>query len=269
MARRRSAIIPYRFADGRLEILLITKSSGRGWGIPKGKIEAPLKPHISAAKEAFEEAGVIGFIHPVNVGTYLDNKGSPIPTFLLEVEIKLGKKAWPEKEKRKRRWVAADDCDEYVTDEDLLAVIKSGIQCLRSDGEYFKQAIKTYCEEDRLHLLEVNEDYAELEYRMDGRNSTNIHVTRRGSTIKFSVFNPTAFDEDSPADAFSTILLRLNSQSKVGFWCVERIKNKVIYSFANSVELKLLNSCSFVENIVGLIKECDRFLGEIENTSRK
>src|SRR4051794_20047005 len=116
MARRRSAIIPYRFVDGRLEILLITKSSGHGWGIPKGKIEAPLKPHISAAKEAFEEAGVLGFIHPINVGIYPDNKGGTVPTFLLEVEIELGKKAWPEKKKRERRWVNADDCGEYVTD---------------------------------------------------------------------------------------------------------------------------------------------------------
>lgn len=269
MARRRSAIIPYRFADGSLEILLITKSSGNGWGIPKGKIDAPLKPHISAAKEAFEEAGVIGFIHPINVGTYFDNKGWPVPTFLLEVEIKLGKKAWPEKEKRKRRWVDADNCEAYMTDEDLLAVIKSGVQCLRSDGEYFKCAIKTYCEEDGLSLIEVDEDCAELEYLTDSGNSKTIHIKRDGSTIKLSVLNPTAFKDAGPADAIATTLLRLNAQSRTGFWCVEQIKNRAVYSFANSVQLKLLDGRHFVESVVGLIEESDAIEETIANVSRK
>jgi hypothetical protein len=50
-----------------LEILLVSKRRAKKWGIPKGK----LVPHLSfaenAAKEAFEEAGVIGrmFPHPV------------------------------------------------------------------------------------------------------------------------------------------------------------------------------------------------------------
>ena len=269
MARRRSAIIPYRFVDGRLEILLITKSSGNGWGIPKGKIEPPLKPHISAAKEAFEEAGVLGMIHPINVGTYPDNKGGSIPTFLLEVEIELGKKAWPEKKKRERLWVEADDCDEYVTDADLLAVIKSGVQCLRSDGCYFKHAIKTYCEEDGLSLLEVDEDSAELEYRTESGSSRSIRVTRRDSTIKLSVLKTAAFKDEGSVDALSTILLRLNSESKFGFWCAEQIKRRVAYSFANNIELKLLDSRQFLENVVGLIEECDRLGRTIENVSKK
>jgi 8-oxo-dGTP pyrophosphatase MutT (NUDIX family) len=268
MARRRSAIIPYRFLDGRLEVLLITKSSGHGWGIPKGKVEDSLKPHISAAKEACEEAGVLGFIHPINVGTYLDNKGIPVPTFLLEVEIELGKKAWPEKKKRERRWVDADGCYEYVTDEDLLAVIKSGAQCVRSDGTYFKHAIKSYCDESPLNLLQVDEDYAELEYRMANGDDRHIHITRCGSIIKLSIYSPIIKSEGS-ADSFSSLLLRLNSQNEIGFWCIEQVKDKALYSLTNSVQLKLSDSRHFVEIIAGLIGECDAIEGITEIASGK
>jgi 8-oxo-dGTP pyrophosphatase MutT (NUDIX family) len=257
MARRRSAIIPYRFVDDRLEILLITKSSGHGWGIPKGKIEAPLMPHVSAAKEAFEEAGVIGRSHPINVGTYPNKRGKiPVPTFLLEVEIELRKKVWPEKKKRTRLWVDADKCDEYVTDEGLLAVIKTGVQCLRSDGEYFKYAIKTFCDENQLELLEGDEDHAEIVYRTKAKDSRHVHVTRRDSTIKLYVSGSLVESED-PVNTFATMLLRLNSQNKTGFWCMEQVKDKAVYSLTSSVPLKLLDSYHFAEIIEGLIAECD------------
>lgn len=261
MARRRSATIPYRYVDGRLEILLITKSSGHGWGIPKGKIEAHLMPHVSAAKEAFEEAGVIGRSHPINVGTYPTKKGRvSVPTFLLEVEIELSKKVWPEKEKRARLWVDADQCDEYVEDEDLLAVIKTGVRCVRSDGEYFKYAIRTFCDENQMNLLEGDENQVEVIYGAEAKDGRRIHITRRDSTIKLSVSSSLAESED-PASDIATILLRLNSQNKIGFWGMEQVKDKVIYSLASSAQLKLLDSRQFAEIIDGLIKECDALDG--------
>jgi 8-oxo-dGTP pyrophosphatase MutT (NUDIX family) len=259
MATRKSAIIPYRVVDGKLEILLITVSSGNKWVIPKGNVEAPLKPHISATKEAFEEAGVLGRPHPISMGVYYDGSDSgPIPTFLLEVDVELGEKDWQEEHKRKRLWVDADDCSEYVRDKDLLAVIKRGIRCLRSDGEYFKRAIKIYCEEYKWKLLESNLDHAELEVVMaDGQNK-RLHVTRHESTVEFSVPSPIVFkSEDDFPHAFSTILLRRNARKKIGFWCIDRTHNKFVYSCIYNAELKLLDNRYFAVIVDGLIKECD------------
>ncbi|MCI0694316.1 NUDIX hydrolase [candidate division KSB1 bacterium] len=149
MTRKKSAIIPYRFVKDQLQILLVTASSdrkrGRKWVIPKGEIVAPLKPHLSAIKEAYEEAGVLaGKPHPICVGKYRDSsKGEPIPTFLLEV-AKLHKD-WPEKYKRKRKWVNADKCEGYIKNSDLLSVINEGVRCVRSNGAYLKRAIATFC----------------------------------------------------------------------------------------------------------------------------
>ena len=54
-------VIPVReAADGRVEVLLITSRETRRWVVPKGWPIKGLKPHASAAREAFEEAGLIG-----------------------------------------------------------------------------------------------------------------------------------------------------------------------------------------------------------------
>jgi len=56
----RSGVIPYGRRDGAVEVLLITSSDGQHWVIPKGVIEPGMSAAESAAKEAYEEAGIRG-----------------------------------------------------------------------------------------------------------------------------------------------------------------------------------------------------------------
>jgi hypothetical protein len=73
--------LPYRFSqNSALEILLVTTRGTRRWIIPKGWPIKGLRPPKSAAREAFEEAGVRGKIgaKPVGLFTYdkvLDEAG--------------------------------------------------------------------------------------------------------------------------------------------------------------------------------------------------
>ena len=46
---RQSAVLPYRFSGGDLEVLLITSRKGKRWVFPKGIIEPGLTPQRSAA----------------------------------------------------------------------------------------------------------------------------------------------------------------------------------------------------------------------------
>jgi 8-oxo-dGTP pyrophosphatase MutT (NUDIX family) len=271
MDGKKSAIIPYRFVDGQLEILLITNAGGKKWGIPKGHIEAPLKPHISAEKEAFEEAGVLGHTHPISVGSYVDETSTGlIPTYLLAVDIELDEKVWQEEGKRKRKWIDADDYTEYVTNEGLLTVIKRGIACLRSDGQYFKQAIRSYCEDYQWNLLELDEDSAELEYDMPAGGQKRVHITRHDSTVEFKVLSFVVIkSEEKLPGAFSTTLLRRNAQKKLGFWCIEQFGGDFVYCYMHNEELKLLDSGYFAEIVIGLTDECDAIEDIIENAARK
>ena len=62
-------VLPYRVdGEGGLEILLITSKERRRWVIPKGNPIPFFLNYESAAREAFEEAGVEGRVATVPVG---------------------------------------------------------------------------------------------------------------------------------------------------------------------------------------------------------
>ena len=74
------AALPYRTdAQGKLEILLITSKERRRWVIPKGNPISSMRNYETAAREAFEEAGVEGGIAPESVGTAPTNRATTIP----------------------------------------------------------------------------------------------------------------------------------------------------------------------------------------------
>jgi 8-oxo-dGTP pyrophosphatase MutT (NUDIX family) len=84
-----SAVIPYRFREGKLEILLITSRNNKRWIIPKGIIDPGMTPQQAALQEALEEAGVKGKVFDDLMGTYTYEKWGGIcrvQIFLLEVE---------------------------------------------------------------------------------------------------------------------------------------------------------------------------------------
>jgi hypothetical protein len=68
-----------RDEDGGPRILLISRKRSKKWGIPKGKVEPMLTFPETAAKEAFEEAGVVGYISPSSVGMFRAKKRTGPP----------------------------------------------------------------------------------------------------------------------------------------------------------------------------------------------
>ena len=72
--RRQVAALPYRAVNGRVQILLITSRGTGRWVLPKGWIERGEKPARAAAREALEEAGVIGKVSRKGVGIFSYDK---------------------------------------------------------------------------------------------------------------------------------------------------------------------------------------------------
>src|SRR5580693_5290774 len=66
--------LPYRFTPiAALEILIVTTRQSRRWIVPKGWPIKRLTPSKSAAREAFEEAGVRGKIGARPIGHFRYN----------------------------------------------------------------------------------------------------------------------------------------------------------------------------------------------------
>jgi 8-oxo-dGTP pyrophosphatase MutT (NUDIX family) len=119
------AALPFMLRNGRPRVMLVTSRGSGRWIIPKGWPEKQLEPHASAAKEAYEEAGIVGRIDERSIGTYRYEKRGPsgemtifeVKAFLLEVERQL--RDWPEKGQRRKRWVAPAHAARLVADAGL------------------------------------------------------------------------------------------------------------------------------------------------------
>lgn len=129
-------------------------------------------------------------------------------------------------------------------------------------GVNFSSTIKKYCATNGWKIADLNNERAILRFSMNsGRNQT-LYILRYESTLEFSVPSMAVFDsEDRIPHFLSTLLLRRNSENKFGFWCIESIGGKYVYSYMHNAEMQLMDSNYFAKVVRALINECDDLEG--------
>jgi 8-oxo-dGTP pyrophosphatase MutT (NUDIX family) len=116
---KQSGVIPYRKRQGKLEVMLITSRNKGRWIIPKGVIEPDLNPRDSAAKEAFEEAGVQGDVHRKLLGIYRHRKWGDVCTVqIYAMKVRKIHRKWDETD-REREWLSLKDALQRLSKNDL------------------------------------------------------------------------------------------------------------------------------------------------------
>ncbi len=124
-----SAALCYRTNDGLPEILLITTRRARRWIIPKGWLINGLTPSETAAREAWEEAGVLGQCGSESLGrfAYIKNRpGKPSALCLVDVfplHVQRSEAHFPEAGERRRKWVSPKKASSKVASPDLAALL--------------------------------------------------------------------------------------------------------------------------------------------------
>jgi 8-oxo-dGTP pyrophosphatase MutT (NUDIX family) len=128
--RAQFAALPWRRnADGEVEVLLITSRETRRWVIPKGWPIKGMKSPKSAAREAFEEAGVLGRVAKTPIGAYAYDKRLKngrlqhvrVAVFALSVESEA--ETYPELGQREKRWLPLADAARLVAEPELMVVL--------------------------------------------------------------------------------------------------------------------------------------------------
>ena len=107
------------------KICLVTTRSGKGLIIPKGHVPTGASPAEFAAREAWEEAGLVGEISPRPFGKYKFEKSDRIQkvhVFLLAV-TKMAR-IWPEQQFRQRLWFSLEEAIPRVTHLALRDLLK-------------------------------------------------------------------------------------------------------------------------------------------------
>jgi 8-oxo-dGTP pyrophosphatase MutT (NUDIX family) len=119
----------WRMHRGKVEVLLITSRDTGRWVIPKGWPIAGLAPAETAAREAWEEAGVEGDIADYGLGVFdydkvLGPKGCipcSVEVFGLRVAELKGK--FPERKERRRKWFDFEKAARKVAEPQLRALL--------------------------------------------------------------------------------------------------------------------------------------------------
>jgi len=123
------AALPLTLKNGNVQVLLITSRETRRWVIPKGWPEKKVKPYDLAAREAYEEAGLIGKVTKQPFGSYHYDKrlsvkkvvACIVEVYLLEVEQELDE--WPERGQREKRWVSPAQAALLVREGGLVEML--------------------------------------------------------------------------------------------------------------------------------------------------
>jgi 8-oxo-dGTP pyrophosphatase MutT (NUDIX family) len=122
--------LPYRSNGHRAEFMLVTSRETRRWIIPKGWPKRGKSPHRCAAREAFEEAGVLGAVGRRPVGSFSYEKrlkgGRSVEceVRVFPLEVKRQRKEWPEKQQRRVQWLSAAKAAQKVKDPVLRKIIR-------------------------------------------------------------------------------------------------------------------------------------------------
>ncbi|MDH3298904.1 MAG: histidine phosphatase family protein [Acidimicrobiia bacterium] len=121
---RQSAVVPYRWKDGKLDVLIISSSGGKRWVVPKGIVEPGLSPAASAAAEAAEEAGVEGDVGVTPLGRYRYRKwGGTCEVEVYPMLVHHELPEWPESSFRRRRWLPVDEAANEAGHKELGQLI--------------------------------------------------------------------------------------------------------------------------------------------------
>jgi 8-oxo-dGTP pyrophosphatase MutT (NUDIX family) len=125
--------LPYRLADdSSLEVLLVTTRRTRRWIIPKGWPIRGLTPPKSAAREAFEEAGVRGKIGAKAIGRFtydklIDEAGvsATCEVKVFPLLVKSQSEVWPESEQRVARWAEPGEAAAMIKETNLRKLVSA------------------------------------------------------------------------------------------------------------------------------------------------
>jgi 8-oxo-dGTP pyrophosphatase MutT (NUDIX family) len=122
---KQSGVIPYRIKEDKIEILLVTSASRKHWIVPKGWIAPLMSSAASAAKEAREEAGILGKVREPAIAIYRDSKWGltySVEIFLMQVETVL--ENWAEANLRQRKWYSLERASKQVKKVELKQILE-------------------------------------------------------------------------------------------------------------------------------------------------
>jgi len=126
----------------------------------------------------------------------------------------------------------------------------------------FEAMMRQFAADHDWKISDLNDRRAIFKFRMDSGRLQTAFVIRYDHTLEFSVPSGAQYDDADDVPGFlSALLLQRSAEAKVGFWCLEKINDKLTFSVMHNAEIELINSEYFRRVVNRLVNECDDFEG--------
>ncbi len=138
----------------------------------------------------------------------------------------------------------------------------------RFSGENFQATLKQIASENAWVIAEMDDEHAVLTFEIEesGRQY-EVDVARYDTALEFWVPSSVEVgsEEDVPQELAVTLLKR-NSESKLGFWCLAETDDGLFLGCMHNAEVELLTSEYFRDIVSALIDECDDLEQALEDS---
>ncbi|SPP97216.1 NUDIX hydrolase [Bradyrhizobium vignae] len=128
MGKKQFAALPFRLDKSELRVMLITTRRKRRWSVPKGSPMRNREPHLTAALEAYEEAGLVGVVATRALGSFKHGKRKgdrkrTMNVAVFPMKVHGRERWWPEKGEREAIWVSPKTAARLVHKAQLRRLI--------------------------------------------------------------------------------------------------------------------------------------------------
>ncbi|MDF0496814.1 NUDIX hydrolase [Bradyrhizobium yuanmingense] len=128
MRKKQFAALPFRLDKSELRVMLITTRRKRRWSVPKGSPMRNKEPHLTAAFEAYEEAGLVGVVATRALGSFKHRKRKgdrkrTMSVAVFPMKVHGRERWWPEKGEREAIWVSPKTAARLVHKAQLRRLI--------------------------------------------------------------------------------------------------------------------------------------------------
>jgi hypothetical protein len=129
-----------------------------------------------------------------------------------------------------------------------------------SEVDGFSGFITRMCKANNWNTRELDNEHAVVEFTLDQTRSQTLFVFGFDEELEFSVPSFAAFESlDKVPHFISSTLLQVNAKTKIGFWCLEQIGDKMVFTYMHNTNMKRVDEKLFNEIVTTLIQRVDEF----------
>jgi hypothetical protein len=133
-------------------------------------------------------------------------------------------------------------------------------QNIEESQSEFLSFVTRMCAAHQWKITESDFEHAVIQFAVNETRSQVLFIFGFDTALEFSVPSFASFDSlENVPHIISTTLLQINAKTKIGFWCLEQIGDRLVYTFMHNTDMSGITEALFGEIVTSLIQRVEEF----------